>query len=580
MSEPAPKRRRLRPALAEPDVEMEAEAAMDAAAEAAEAEVAAPAADAQMTAEPIGESASAPPVSAPPVSAPTAGEDSDSSDSDSESDTSSSSASSVSESSSEEEMDPALMEELPEDANKETEAAKKQRHLELARSAQLRRNDLMALLGDLPPEEAEKAIQNAFVVVKTDENQTALAEVVGVEPSAPYNCRHPEHPKEVKRLVVQLRCKRGVSEKFIKASAISSASIEESHIQQWSKVIARCRIDPELVLDRLKDRAEQISRNKHIDYTEDTVKDILAQKKKIEFDAQKQSRMACNVQIGLTQMDISSIKEFEMAQLAKDHKAAEEHLHKMEKKEYEAQEHWFETRRDLYGVKEINRMNVERQKRDDAHALKYALEHEEQEQTKINPFERRACRPVSAWDTSLTFVEELEEMKRQRLAREARAKQAQEAKAQAKVVKVAEEAGKVKEGMEKMEKMEKMTSSAEGNIGNIECLKGSKGKDGEEDELDELDKMINAAREQTEQNQRENGEDDDAEMASQLKASQGGVQLGSAGVRKLQTLESDSDDEAPPKVRELSAEERDQQEMNEQTMDMLKMYQELLRNAS
>lgn len=539
---------------------------MGAAAEAAEAE-AAPAADAEMTAEPIGESASA-----PPVSAPTAGEDSDSSDSDSESDTSSSSASSVSESSSEEEeeMDPALMEELPEDATKETEAAKKQRHLELARSAQLRRNDLMALLGDLPTEEAEKTIQNAFVVVKTDENQTALAEVVGLEPSAPYNCRHPEHPKEVKRLVVQLRCKRGVSEKFIKASAISSATIEESHIQQWSKVMARCKIDPELVLDRLKDRAEQISRNKNIDYTEDTVKEILAQKKKIEFDAQKQSRMACNVQIGLTQMDISSIKEFEMAQLAKDHKAAEEQLHKMEKKEYEAQEHWFETRRDLYGVKEINRMNVERQKRDDAHALKYALEHEEEEETKINPFERRACRPVSAWDTRLTFVEELEEMKRQRLEREARAKQAQEAKAQAKVVKVAEE---------RMEKIEKMTSSGEGNIDvNIECFKGSKGKDGEEDELDELDRMINAARQQQEQN-REDGEDDDAEMASQLKASQGALEL-SAGVRKLQTLESDSDDEAPPKVRELSAEERDQQEMNEQTMDMLKMYQELLRNAS
>ena len=34
----------------------------------------------------------------------------------------------------------ALMEELPEDATKETEAAKKQRHLELARSAQLRQN--------------------------------------------------------------------------------------------------------------------------------------------------------------------------------------------------------------------------------------------------------------------------------------------------------------------------------------------------------------------------------------------------------------------------------------------------------
>lgn len=33
----------------------------------------------------------------------------------------------------------------------------------------------------------------------------------------------------------------GVSEKFIKASAISSTSIEESHIQQWSKVMARRR---------------------------------------------------------------------------------------------------------------------------------------------------------------------------------------------------------------------------------------------------------------------------------------------------------------------------------------------------
>ena len=31
----------------------------------------------------------------------------------------------------------------------------------------------------------------------------------------------------------------GVSEKFIKASAISSATIEESHIQQWSKVMVR-----------------------------------------------------------------------------------------------------------------------------------------------------------------------------------------------------------------------------------------------------------------------------------------------------------------------------------------------------
>ena len=90
------------------------------------------------------------------------------------------------------------------------------------------------------------------------------------------------------------------------------------------------------------------------------------------------------------------------------------------------------------GVKEINRMNVERQKRDDAHALKwpacknptnschgslgwllllvprettrkwvkllarYALEHEEQEATKINPFERRLYAFVQVVLSSLT----------------------------------------------------------------------------------------------------------------------------------------------------------------------------------
>lgn len=227
-------------------------------------------------------------------------------------------------------------------------------------------------------------------------------------------------------MVYQLRCKRGVSEKFVKVAAISCKTIEDEHVQQWSRVMNRCRIDPELFLDTLYERAQQIARTKHIQYDEATVDRILNDKKKIEFDAQKQSRMECQVQIGLTQMDISSIQKFEMADLAKQQKVAEENLHRMQKKEYDKQEEWFKTRKELYCVKEINRMNLERQKRDDAHALKYALEHEENETTKINPFERRACRPTTAWDTTLTYVEELEEMKRNRLAREARAKAARE----------------------------------------------------------------------------------------------------------------------------------------------------------
>jgi len=422
VEEPAPKRRRLRKAP-EPDVDMQAE-------ETPQDEDIPIASLSSKHPESVeaGE-----PASAPVASAPTTAESDDedsSSDSDSESDTSSSSESASSESSSEA-VDPALMEDIPEDKEKETEQQKKARHLRTLQTAQLRRNELMALLGDLPPDDLDSYLKNAFVLVKVGEDPEALAlaEVVGAEPSTVYPCRHPEHPKEVKRLMFQLRCKRGVNEKFIKASSISSSQIEEKHLTQWSKVMHRCRIDPEIFLDTLTERSEQITRMKHIIYTDKTVDQILARKPKIEFDAQKQSKMAAQVQIGLTQMDISSIKDNPMAELAAQHKQAQIELHKMEKKEYQAQEHWFETRRDLYGIKEINRMNVERQKRDDAHALKYALAHEDEEEKKRNPFERRACRPVSAWDTSLTFVEELEDMKRQRLAREARAARLAQTKA-------------------------------------------------------------------------------------------------------------------------------------------------------
>eukprot|EP00438_Fugacium_kawagutii_P021601 Skav212185 [mRNA] locus=scaffold754:506059:510096:- [translate_table: standard] len=94
---------------------------------------------------------------------------------------------------------------------------------------------------------------------------------MGVEPSVAYECRHPEHYKEVKQLVLQLRCKRGVSEKFIKASAISSGTIEAPSLREripffhcsvgngvlW---FSGCRIDPEIYLDSLQDRAEQVSK--------------------------------------------------------------------------------------------------------------------------------------------------------------------------------------------------------------------------------------------------------------------------------------------------------------------------------
>merc|ERR1719281_614609 len=81
-----------------------------------------------------------------------------------------------------------------------------------------------------------------------------------------------------------------------------------------------------------------------------------------------------------------------------------------------AQEEWFEKRPNLYSLKEINEKNRVRQMARDKHALNYtyAMEEEDKEaqaRGKVvmgNPFERRPCRPMMAWDTKLTKTEGIE----------------------------------------------------------------------------------------------------------------------------------------------------------------------------
>ena len=47
------------------------------------------------------------------------------------------------------------------------------------------------------------------------------------------------------------------------------------------------------------------------------------------------------------------------------------------------------------------------------------MEHDEKEEDrKINPFERRACRPSTAWDTSLTYVEEGNDVEKRKIRRD------------------------------------------------------------------------------------------------------------------------------------------------------------------
>eukprot|EP00438_Fugacium_kawagutii_P021619 Skav212203 [mRNA] locus=scaffold754:749627:751109:+ [translate_table: standard] len=66
----------------------------------------------------------------------------------------------------EEEVDPALMEEFPEDDHEETDEQKEQRQLQIVRAAQLRRNHLMYLLSDIPERHLFGLIRGSFVLIK------------------------------------------------------------------------------------------------------------------------------------------------------------------------------------------------------------------------------------------------------------------------------------------------------------------------------------------------------------------------------------------------------------------------------
>lgn len=113
------------------------------------------------------------------------------------------------------------------------------------------------------------------------------------------------------------------------------------------------------------------------------------------------------VQTTLSQMDISSLghTDRQAGTLEISYKHALEQLHEQEKKAVETQDEWFKMRANLYSLKMINEKNLKKQYADDKHALEYTLENEASGQGGLNPFQRRACRPVVAWDTTLTSIE-------------------------------------------------------------------------------------------------------------------------------------------------------------------------------
>merc|ERR1712203_413193 len=109
----------------------------------------------------------------------------------------------------------------------------------------------------------------------------------------------------------------------------------------------------------------------------------------------------------MSQMDISGIRDSEASELEERYKESLDSLRNQEAKSTELQQEWFDKRANLFSLKMINKKNYERQVRDDRHALDFTLATETSGKEGVNPFQRRACRPESAWDTQLTATDQL-----------------------------------------------------------------------------------------------------------------------------------------------------------------------------
>jgi len=269
------------------------------------------------------------------------------------------------------------------------------------------------MLLDLPEEQSELAIRKSFVRVPVSGGSCVMAQVTAIEP-APEPYTVVRRNLDSRALSVQLRCQRGSSDMLTKVTSVSNEEISAQEFMQWKRLTLRLCGDVEAYyMDEFKHKAEDIRTALDFTWTDDRITQRLARKtidadgrrRSLEFSAQKESRFRSAVQTTLSQMDISSVGDNEAVALESDYKQALEQLHEAEKKAVQSQSEWFRMRPNLYSLKMINEKNLTKQYADDKHALEYTLENEASGQGDLNPFQRRACMPVCAWDTALTAVE-------------------------------------------------------------------------------------------------------------------------------------------------------------------------------
>merc|ERR1719356_548729 len=238
-----------------------------------------------------------------------------------------------------------------------------------------------------------------------------MAQVTAIEQSVPYQVARKNG--DPRRLSVQLRIKRGTSERLAKVTSISNQDITMDEYRTWWNLTTKMMGEVETYYQtEFERKAEDILEARRYVWTDTAVSQKLARKvdahgnrMSLEFECQKDQRCRAMVQTTLSQLDISGIRETEAQVLESTYKEALVQLHIQEKKAVEVQDDWFKMRPNLYSLKMINEKNLKKQYADDKHALEYTLENEASGQGGLNPFQRRACRPVCAWDTTLTAVE-------------------------------------------------------------------------------------------------------------------------------------------------------------------------------
>lgn len=283
---------------------------------------------------------------------------------------------------------------------------KRARDLDVVRRVHLRRDELLKMILFLPEEKMEQAIVGSMVKV-TVQNLCVLSEVVEIEPSTPYIATRQSGEQDTIR--VQLRCKRGTSSKLFKVTLVSNKALRDIEFDQWMRFLERThagnRSPIENTMDRLNYQATQILEVRKYSCTPDEIEKILQGRKTLEFQPQQESRMRALMSATLSQLDVTAVRDRDAKEQTDAYNYVVSELGSLEKRSSKAQEEWFDKRANLYSLKEINRKNFFRQQNRDRHALDYVMCSEAAGGATLNPFERRACRPVCAWDTKLTFTE-------------------------------------------------------------------------------------------------------------------------------------------------------------------------------